>query len=68
MAKIVSNHPSTSRWQLVHSPSAPGFDEGHRIENILTDENGEKVRLNPGADVDVIVEADTDATTKMPSA
>jgi hypothetical protein len=27
-AKIVSKHPSTNRWQLVHSPSAPGFDEG----------------------------------------
>jgi hypothetical protein len=38
------------------------------IENVLTDENGEKVRLKPGADVDVVVEADTDATTKMPSA
>lgn len=39
-----------------------------RIENVLTDENGEKVRLKPGADVDVVVEADTDATTKMPIA
>jgi hypothetical protein len=39
-----------------------------RIENVLIDENGEKVRLKPGADVDVVVEADTDATIKMPSA
>ena len=38
-----------------------------RIENVLTDEKGEKVRLTPGADVDVVVEADIDATTKMPS-
>lgn len=37
-----------------------------RIENVLTDEKGDKVRLKPGADVDVVVEADTDATTKMP--
>ena len=50
------------------------IDEGEelyreiRIENVLTDENGERVRLKPGADVDVVVEADTDATTKMPSA
>jgi hypothetical protein len=36
-----------------------------RIENVLTNENGEKVRLKPGADVDVVVEADTDATTKI---
>ena len=35
-----------------------------RVENALTDENGERVRLKPGAEVDVIVEADTDATTK----
>jgi hypothetical protein len=39
-----------------------------RIENVLTDETGEKVRLKPGADVDVVVEAETDATIKMPSA
>jgi hypothetical protein len=37
-----------------------------RVENVLTDENGERVRLKLGADVDVIVEADTDATTKKP--
>lgn len=33
-----------------------------RIENELTDENGEKVRLKKGADVEVKVEADKDAT------
>lgn len=37
-----------------------------RIENVVTDEKGEKARLRPGAKVDVVVEADTDATTKMP--
>jgi predicted DNA-binding antitoxin AbrB/MazE fold protein len=37
-----------------------------RVENVLTDENGEKVRLKPGAEVDVILEADSDATTKKP--
>jgi len=37
-----------------------------RIENILTDENDEKVSLKPGADVDIVLEADTDATTKKP--
>ena len=35
-----------------------------RVENALTDENGERVRLKPGAEVNVILEADTDATTK----
>jgi hypothetical protein len=37
-----------------------------RVENALTDENDESVRLKPGAEVDVILEADTDATTKKP--
>ena len=37
-----------------------------RIENVLTDENGEQARLKPGAKVDVVVEADSDATTKKP--
>jgi hypothetical protein len=34
-----------------------------RIENKLTDENGHKVRLKQGADVQVTVEADQEATT-----
>ena len=34
-----------------------------RIENTLTDENGEKVRLKPGAEVEVTVEAPPEATT-----
>ncbi len=33
-----------------------------RIENTLTDENGEKVRLKPGAEVGVTIEAPLDAT------
>jgi hypothetical protein len=33
-----------------------------RIENELTDEKGERVRLKEGADVDVTVEADKAAT------
>jgi len=33
-----------------------------RIENSLTDENGNKVQLKENAEVDVVVEADPDAT------
>jgi hypothetical protein len=36
-----------------------------RIENVVTGENGEKARLKAGAEVDVIVEADSSATTKQ---
>ncbi|HEV2730452.1 MAG TPA: hypothetical protein VGV15_10520 [Terriglobales bacterium] len=38
-----------------------------RIENVVTDENGEKSRLKLGAQVDIVVEADSDATTKKPN-
>jgi hypothetical protein len=38
-----------------------------RIENVVTDENGAEARLKPGAQVDVVVEADSDATTKKPN-
>jgi protein involved in polysaccharide export with SLBB domain len=33
-----------------------------RIENTLTDENGEKVRLKPGAEVEVTIAAEPQAT------
>jgi hypothetical protein len=33
-----------------------------RIENTLTDENGDKVQLKAGADVEVTIEADPEAT------
>ncbi len=34
-----------------------------RIENPLTDENGDKVRLKQGAEVEVAIEAEPGATT-----
>ncbi|MFY9681225.1 MAG: hypothetical protein WA416_10080 [Candidatus Sulfotelmatobacter sp.] len=34
-----------------------------RIENTLTDENGDKVRLKQGAEVEVTIEADAGATS-----
>ena len=37
-----------------------------RIDNVFTDEHGKQARLKQGAKVDVVVEADSDATTKKP--
>jgi hypothetical protein len=37
-----------------------------RIENKLTDENGDTVRLKQGAEVEVTIEADLSATTASP--
>lgn len=36
-----------------------------RVDNVVTDDNGEKARLKPGAKVDVIVEADQAATSPI---
>lgn len=47
--------------------SVKGADDLYRelrIENTLKNEDGDKVRLKQGADVDVTVEADPKATTK----
>ena len=33
----------------------------------MSDEHGEKAQLKPGAEVDVIIEADSSATRKKPS-
>ena len=44
-----------------------GADELYReirVENVVSDENGGTARLKPGAKVDIIIEADSDATTK----
>lgn len=38
-----------------------------RIENSLIDDKGEKKTLKPGEEVDVIVEADTNANLKKPN-
>jgi len=65
--------------QKVIKPSVPGQPEKAqidihgaddlyreiRIENVVSGENGEKSRLKAGAEVDVIVEADSSATTKQ---
>jgi hypothetical protein len=60
----------TFRWEPEKAEiSVEGADDLYReirVENVLTDENGEKVRLKTGAEVEVILEADTDDTTKKP--
>jgi hypothetical protein len=66
--------------QKVIKPSVPGEPEKAeisigeaedlyreiRVENVVTDENGQKAKLKPGSEVDVVVEADSNATTKKP--
>ena len=35
-----------------------------RVENVVKDENGEEFQLNPGAKIDVVLEADSNDTRK----
>jgi hypothetical protein len=62
--KIVkSPSPSVPERAQIAVEGADHLYRELRIENTLTDENGEKVRLKPGAEVEVTIEADASATT-----
>ena len=67
VAKVIkprsSNQPETAQIEITE---AEDLYREVRIENEVTDELGEKAALKPGAEVDVIVEADSDATMKKP--
>jgi hypothetical protein len=60
---IESTHPTEPEKAEISVEKADALYRELRIENSLTDENGDEVRLKKGADVDVTVEADKDATT-----
>ena len=55
--------PSDTEKAEISIEGADSLYKEIRIENTLTDENGNEVRLKRGADVDVTVEAEQDATT-----
>jgi len=61
--KPVANEPEKAEIEV---DEAEDLYREIRIENVVTDENGEQARLKPGAKVDVVVEADSDATIKKP--
>jgi len=48
----------------IHVTEAEDLYREIRVENELTDETGNKVQLRPGAEVDVVIEADSSATIK----
>jgi hypothetical protein len=60
---IKSPFPSEPEKAQIAVEGADHLYKEIRIENALTDENGEKVQLKPGAEVKVTVEAEPDATT-----
>ena len=56
-------HPSEPEKAQIGVEEADELYREIRIENTVSDEDGRRARLKPAADVDVIIEADEDATT-----
>jgi hypothetical protein len=59
---IDSPHPSEPEKAQITVEGADPLYKEIRIENSLTDQNGDEVRLKKGAEVEVTVQADKDAT------
>ena len=60
---IMANEPEKAQISV---EEAEDLYREIRVENVVTDDKGEKARLKPGASVDVVVEAESDATQKIP--
>ena len=60
---IKSPSPSEPEKAQIAVEGADNLYKELRIENTLIDENGEKVSLKQGAEVDVTIEAEPEATT-----
>ncbi len=59
---IKPSQPGQAEKAQIEVEGADDMYREIRIENSLTAENGQQVRLKKGADVDVTVEADQEAT------
>jgi hypothetical protein len=60
---IPSPYPSVPEKAQIAVEGADHLYRELRIENALTDENGDKVRLKKGAEVEVTIAAEAGATT-----
>jgi hypothetical protein len=63
---IKSTIPSEPEKAEITIDEADDLYREIRIENVLTDNDGNKARLKPGADVEIVIEADSSATMKKP--
>ena len=63
---IKSPHPSEPEKAEIAIEGAEHLYKEIRIENTLKDKNGNEVRLKEGAEVEVTVEAEPEATTPKP--
>jgi hypothetical protein len=62
---IKSQAPGEPEKAQINVEGADHLYRELRIENQLTDENGEKVRLKAGAEVEVTIEAPPDSTVSQ---
>jgi hypothetical protein len=58
--------PGEREKAQIDIPEADDLYREIRVENVLQDEDGHKRQLKSGAEVDIIIEADIDATLKKP--
>lgn len=62
--KIVKSFAPTEHDKAqIHIADAEPLYQEIRIDNVLTDESGQKVQLKEGAEVEVHIEAQKNATT-----
>jgi hypothetical protein len=61
---IKSPHPAIPEKAQIAIEGADHLYKEIRIENTLTDENGNKVALKPGSEVEVKIEAPPEALTE----
>jgi hypothetical protein len=63
---LKSYDPSEPEKAQISIPEADDLYREIRVENVVVDDNGKKASLKQGAEVDVIVEADSSATMTKP--
>jgi hypothetical protein len=67
VAKVIKPlHPSQPEKAEIDIHDADDLYREIRVDNEFSDGEGEKTSLKPGTEVDVILEADSDATPKKP--
>ena len=60
-------HPALPEKAQIEIKGGEDLYREIRIENEVIDDHGEKAQLKQGAEVDIILEADSSATTKKPA-
>lgn len=63
---LKSSHPKEPEKAEIAIHEADDLYKEIRIDNVMHDDKGQEFQLKPGAKVDVVVEADSDATVKKP--